>query len=230
MQADSDEPLVQVTNGFIVDAVPNISPTVLRELEELVGGYLGKQLDYFYVAGLLYSRIGTTKPIEKLRMILTVSEKPLPAISDLPIEAQNYLLRKKSRPWTEYEDVRLLAGIHKFGLNGWGSIAQFVGNSRTKAQCCQRWARGLDPRISKINWTPQEDMKLQSLVAQYGQKAWTKIASEFGNRCDAQCRYRFKQLSECRCDFVPAIAPARPKLPSIQSLLSEALGAPRCFI
>ena len=107
-------------------------------------------------------------------------------------------------------------------------MAQFVGNSRTKAQCCQRWSRGLDPKISKIQWTREEDQKLLDLVAQYGQKSWTKIAAEFGNRCDVQCRYRYKQLSahndeeeEEKKEVVAPPVAERIKLPPIQTLLAR---------
>jgi len=28
-------------------------------------------------------------------------------------------------------------------------VASFVGNGRTRAQCAQRWSRGLNPKICK---------------------------------------------------------------------------------
>jgi hypothetical protein len=74
------------------------------------------------------------------------------------------------------------------------SVAAFVGNSRTKSQCCQRWARGLDPNINKTKWTAEQDANLMMLVAVFGDKAWSRISAEIGNRCDIQCRYRYKQL------------------------------------
>ena len=125
---------------------------------------------------------------------MNISEIPLRQICQYPIETQSFLLNKKTRPWSEYEDMRLIAGILRYGLESWGTIANFVGNSRTKAQCCQRWTRGLDPRISKVSWTKEEDEKLMCMISKWGSKKWTKIASEMGNRSDVQCRYRFKQL------------------------------------
>lgn len=218
-------PLVSVGSSYIVKEVGNVSAAVLAKLEDVMAAFLRYEIDAVRACQFFMATIGTSKPIERLSMILSVSERPLPSISNLPLEAQSFLLRKKSRAWSDYEDLRLLAGIHRFGLDGWGSVAQFVGNSRTKAQCCQRWCRGLDPKISKIQWTKEEDHKLLDLVAQYGQKAWTKIAAEFGNRCDVQCRYRYKQLSsttrtEDDDRETGPITLEKVKLPPIQTLFA----------
>jgi hypothetical protein len=90
----------------------------------------------------------------------------------------------------------LLAAIHRFGLQDWQSVSLFVGNGRSKAQCSQRWLRGLDPKISKFQWSEQQDAKLLQLIAVHGEKNWTKVSTDLGNRCDIQCRYRFKQLQK----------------------------------
>jgi hypothetical protein len=98
------------------------------------------------------------------------------------------------RSWTGTEDLRLLAGILRFGTNDWQQISGFVGSGRSKSQCHQRWNRGLDPRIARDTWTPQQDELLMMLVALYGQKCWTQVSCGLGNRCDVQCRYRFNVL------------------------------------
>lgn len=102
--------------------------------------------------------------------------------------------RRKSHCWTSSEDERLLAGVHRYGLDNWSSVAHFVGNERTRSQCSQRWFRGIDPRLSKNLWTREEDNMLISLVSFYGDRAWTKISSKLGNRSDVQCRYHYKQI------------------------------------
>jgi hypothetical protein len=102
--------------------------------------------------------------------------------------------RKKPRPWSMFEDIRLLAGIHRFGLDNWGSVAQFVGTNRTRAQCAQRCVRGLDPRISKDQWSPEDEEHLLLLVREKGTRIWSQIASAMGNRSDVQCRYHFFQM------------------------------------
>lgn len=102
--------------------------------------------------------------------------------------------KKRSHCWTTYEDEKLLAAIHRFGVDNWSSIARFVGNSRTRSQCSQRWFRGLDPRLSKNQWTREEESMLIQLVSTYGDRSWTRVASKLGNRSDVQCRYHYKQI------------------------------------
>ncbi|OHT16504.1 hypothetical protein TRFO_41773 [Tritrichomonas foetus] len=102
--------------------------------------------------------------------------------------------RKKTRTWTNTEDQKLLAGIARYGLDNWQMVAKFLGGGRNKAQCSQRWARCLNPKISKKGWTSEDDKKLKELVELHGEKNWTKIASIFGNRSDVQCRYHYRQL------------------------------------
>jgi hypothetical protein len=101
-----------------------------------------------------------------------------------------------SRPWSTYEEQRLFAAIHRFGVADWCSIAAFVGNSRTKSQCCQRWTRGLDPHIDRAKWTREQDAQLVMLAQVYGDKSWSKISYHLGNRCDLQCRSRYKQIKK----------------------------------
>ena len=85
--------------------------------------------------------------------------------------------RSTAHNWSAAEDDRLLSGIIKFGLFSWQEVAKFVGCGRTKAQCSQRWSRGLDPSIYKGPWTEKDDAKLLNLVDQYGDRSWKKIAS-----------------------------------------------------
>lgn len=107
----------------------------------------------------------------------------------------NTIIKKES--WSEAEDIRLLAGISRFGLGNWSDISKIVGNDRTPAQCSQRWRRGLDPRISKGCWSYEEDVLLFKYVQQYGDKSWSKISSLIiGSRSDSQCKYRFLQINK----------------------------------
>jgi hypothetical protein len=149
--------------------------------------------------------------------------------------------RKRTRSWTDYENQRLLAGIHRFGTDDWLSVATFVGNGRTRSQCSQRWVRGLDPRISKERWSRDEEEMLDRLVVKYGTKSWTKIASEIGNRSDVQCRYHFNQMKQGETGRTivassslpiglllnpgktesPKPEGTRPALPSIQEFLDQ---------
>ena len=149
---------------------------------------------------------GTSQPIERLHDILSVGNDPIPFNGDAEVEEAN--IRKKSRTWTTYEDDRLIAGIYRYGIDNWTSISRFVGNGRTRSQCSQRWQRGLDPHLSKDQWSVQEEAFLLQLVAYYGEKSWTQIASKMGNRSDVQCRYRYKQMQKDRNLHARSIATA----------------------
>jgi hypothetical protein len=156
--------------------------------------YLARLISYHDCISYLGPILGTTQPIDRLEAILCTPQSPLPPFGYGP--PWTHASSSKTRPWSSYEDQRLLAGIHRFGFVSWDAIAQFVGNGRTKAQCSQRWSRGLDPKICKEHWDNEQDEKLIELVARYGEKSWTSIAIEIGNRCDVQCRYRYKQLEK----------------------------------
>jgi hypothetical protein len=108
--------------------------------------------------------------------------------------------RSKRRDWVHEEDVRLLAGILRYGLKDWSSVAGFVGNGRVRSQCSQRWIRGLDPSISRKKWTEEEDVMLKELVMKHGAKNWTKISKSMPGRNDIQCRYRHILLSKGKKD------------------------------
>ena len=104
--------------------------------------------------------------------------------------------RRKTRTWSSFEDQRLIAAVSRFGLDNWSHVASFVGNGRTRAQCAQRWNRGLDPRISRDHWSPEEEQKLLILIENKNGKGWTHIANEMGNRSDVQCRYHYLQMKK----------------------------------
>jgi hypothetical protein len=224
---------VAVIRTHILEAAPDLSPSTSGEMDELINNYISAKIDYPTAVQRSTELIGSSKPMDKLRAILTVSDQPLRSSIVPRITIPNCPIRKKNELWSDYEDTRLLAGIHKFGLGNWGSIARFVGNNRTKAQSCQRWCRGLDPRISKAAWTAQEDEKLRTLVERFGQKSWTRIAMEFRNRSDVQCRYRFNHLLQMLPETQPGTESveetgdaeqgqrrrARTLLPSIHSLI-----------
>lgn len=104
--------------------------------------------------------------------------------------------RKKTRPWMPEEDKRLYSGILKYGVENWTLVSNFVGNGRNRAQCSQRYSRGLNPRLSKSTWTHEENLKLIGLVQRYGDKSWTRVAQQMGTRSDVQCRYHYAHLQK----------------------------------
>ncbi|KAH0787243.1 Myb-like DNA-binding domain containing protein [Histomonas meleagridis] len=169
-----------------------LTPEKHEILENAFEDFITGKRNIFETSAIFQLNIGTTKPLDRIVAILQTSYTPIP---NFPLLYESPTsLRKKTRSWTEYEDQRLLAGIHRYGLDNWLSVSAFVGNGRTRAQCSQRWVRGLDPRISKDRWTEEDEKLLLSLVKKYGSKYWTRIAQEMGNRSDVQCRYHYQQL------------------------------------
>ena len=204
-EAPSFRPLLAVGAQYIREAAPKITDADMETAKEVLENFLDSKISYEEATETYKKLLGTILPLEKIYAVLKVDEKPLPPPEDNGNFANitfsfNNATRKKTHPWSEIEDQRLLHAIHKHGLDNWAAVSAFVGNARTRAQCSQRWFRGLDPRISKVLWTPEEDAKLIELVEKYGDRSWTKIASEIGNRSDAQCRYHYKQLNKDKED------------------------------
>lgn len=107
-------------------------------------------------------------------------------------------IRAKPRIWSHEEDNKLKEAVELYGIGAWAKIASYVGNGRTKAQCTQRWARGINPAISKNPWSKEDDIKLISLIKDPRKISWAYVASYFPDRCDVQCRYRYKLLLKKR--------------------------------
>lgn len=139
--------------------------------------------------------------LNKLQRILTIENEPLPPPEILGNFSQKHMnrsfsggCRKKSSPWTELEDLRLVAAIFRFGAKDWRQIAEFVGNDRSSSQCNQRWCRAIDPNISHSPWSQEEDQQLLRAVEVLGNKNWCQVAKIIDRRTDLQCRYRYQQL------------------------------------
>ena len=189
--------LVEVGLSYVEGIFPNIDTTLYDQLGQVLEAFLRGSMSYEFAQQFFLSILGRVDPLTHIKDIAQLPDEPIPSTEgdevDSGDESHN---RKKTRTWTAYEDQRLIAGIYRFGLDNWSQVAQFVGNNRTRAQCSQRWSRGLNPRICKKHWSPEEDAQLIHLVRTYGEKAWTKIASCLGNRSDVQCRYHYRQITK----------------------------------
>lgn len=188
-------PLLDIAMSYVKAVSPSFEDENAKEEIRLAfSDYLSNNTGAEHVAHLLKQYISSTNPLERIEAILNTPETPLKnEIGEINIETLSNM-RKKTRPWSQTEDTRLLAGVHRYGLDNWILVAKFVGNCRTRAQCAQRWFRGLDPRICKEQWSPEEELKLLNLLRSNKNKGWTNIASGMGNRSDVQCRYHFLQM------------------------------------
>ncbi|OHS99147.1 Myb-like DNA-binding domain containing protein [Tritrichomonas foetus] len=184
-------------------AARDVSEENKEEAYQTLLELLRQNISYDHAIERCKRLIASVEPAEKIITIFKTSEKPIPN----PIRKSEKSVknrRRKSHSWSNYEDQRLVAGIYRYGINNWGNVADFVGNGRTKAQCSQRWHRGIDPSICKGPWTVDEENLLIELLHQYGYKSWKTIAQLIDNRSDVQCRYHFGQMKKGKLSDIHA--------------------------
>lgn len=94
--------------------------------------------------------------------------------------------------WTFDEDKRLREAVEVYEGKNWKKIASTAfGGEKTDVQCLHRWQKVLRPGLVKGPWTRDEDMMVVNLVAKYGLKKWSLIASHLKGRLGKQCRERW---------------------------------------
>jgi hypothetical protein len=175
---------------------------------ETLRSFIAREIDFETASAIFQSKFDTIAPVQRIHAILTVPDEPLPSSGSY----QGDGFRQSTHPWTTTEDIRLLAGLHKFGGDNWSAIAKFVGSNRSRSQCSQRWQRGLEPHISRCQWTQEEEKTLIDLVAKHGLKSWVAIARGMGNRSDVQCRYHYSKLQR-DAKFSRPNPPPLPEIP-----------------
>lgn len=220
MNENQPSPLILVAQSYIIENCSSIDQAQQDSALAIIEKYINGFIHYDEACKEIQQYISSTIPLEKIHSILTVNEEPLPPIDQSSIDqdqlSSSSLSRKrKLNLWDQMEDIRLLAGIHRYGLENWLAVSKFVGHSRTRSQCSQRWNRGLDPHLKKCRWTTEEEEKLQELIQKHGVKAWTQIAQKLGNRSDVQCRYHYNQMMKARSNSTPPpIVPLTSPLPT----------------
>jgi hypothetical protein len=193
--------LLDLGVSCIINSAPQVTSTELDELRTALSQFLDSSITAAECRAHFLRIIQHDTPLSYVQDILNLPPEPLVFRGDnVPDDRQILSGRKRTRSWSNDEDQRLLGGIVRYGLDNWPAVAKFVGAGRNRAQCSQRWSRGLNPRISKRGWTPEEEQHLVALVAQYGRQNWAKIASILGNRSDVQCRYHFGQVESRHAD------------------------------
>jgi hypothetical protein len=145
-----------------------------------------------------------------------------PANSDPVVELHpNTSATRASRRWTQEEDAKLTSAVAntrkkkrgKEYKSDWVEIsAQIPG--RTRTQCHDRWHKSLEPSINRPNiypnmrttrasryWTPEEDAKLTSAVANTRKQKegkeyksdWVAISTQVPGRTRNQCYDRWQR-------------------------------------
>jgi hypothetical protein len=136
---------------------------------------------------------GSSAPIDGLLPADQLAGLELLLKSHVPAPSNLLGLRKRPAHWLPDEDERLNNAVKVHGTENWAAVARAVA-TRTRAQCAQRWHRGLNPTIDKSTWSFEEEQRLIDAVLTYGTKAWTRVAAALGNRSDVQCRWRYRFL------------------------------------
>lgn len=198
MSRPTSSPLIDVAMSFCTEVAGELTQIDVALLRASFDAYINRKAPRGDIAALLLKTIDTTGPLDHLDEILASADEPIPEVPELPsnVGEDGTKVRRKTRSWNTHEDHRLIYAVHLHGLENWTQVAQFVGGGRTRSMCSQRWIRVLDPRVSKTQWTPEEEQKLVKLVSIYGEKSWMRVATELGNRSDVQCRYRYMQLQK----------------------------------
>jgi hypothetical protein len=177
---------------YTLDERPSLTESECAEVRLLAARYIDGSLPHEKASRICQHKFNSRTALEKLREIIEACDDPLPS----PPEQAQKGQRRRTQPWTQPEDTRLLSAIWRFGYENWSAIARFVGNGRTRSQCSQRWQRSLDPRISRSPWTSEEDIRLLQAVSQHGEKSWARVSVEIGSRSDVQCRYHYIQIQK----------------------------------
>ena len=100
--------------------------------------------------------------------------------------------------WTREEDEIILRFVAENGDKDWAKLALLL-RGRTGKQCRERFKNHLDPNVSKLTWTEEEDNRLIDLHNKYG-NAWTKIATFFEGRTDNCIKNRWNSTLKKRLE------------------------------
>jgi hypothetical protein len=201
MDAPDSGELASAASDPTVAPVPDTASAV----PAILSAFIREQITFAEAAARIEALIGGAdafrQPTGAIQMLLPQDRPAIPGS------------RRKANRWTPEEDERLASAVHALGTEDWPAVARAVGGGRTRFQCAQRWNRGLDPRLSKGNWTQEEEQALLTAVEVHGTKAWTRIAGALGARSDVQCRFRYRFLCKKAKQAGTPVQPISPPFP-----------------
>ena len=171
--------------------IRNVAVECQQAVRTVLYGFITKQFSYENALDKCKGACGPSDPISSLKSMMDEYGSHNPSYyKNSNSKSKNFTF------WSSTEDIRLITGIHKFGLNNFKAVSSYVGSGRTRSQCTQRWNRSLCPLINKSQWSQEEDSLLISSVQQFGDHSWTKVSNVLVGRTDVQCRYRYQLISK----------------------------------
>ncbi|CAL1701678.1 unnamed protein product [Somion occarium] len=139
----------------------------ISQVKDLVDGHKEGEVDWVDVA----SKLGTNRT---------------------PVDCLRHAITRRTHAWTPESDRRLIEAIQIYGTVSWLQVARMVSEDATATQCQSRYMRTLDPTISRLPWSNDEDERLRSAVGVYG-TAWSEVCEFIPNRSSEQCRERWQE-------------------------------------
>lgn len=97
----------------------------------------------------------------------------------------------KNTKWSKEEDDLFKSLMKNEPKPDWNELVSYFPG-KTAIQIEERWEKVIDPALIKGSWTPEEDEKIISFVAEFGLKNWTKLAELLPGRIGKQCRERWR--------------------------------------
>lgn len=214
-----------------------LGPDLQQHLVMITSQFFEGSISYDDALSVFLSMTNDASLLEKVNQLIHIEDKPqAPEFQEQPKYGQQKL-KRKSYPWSDGEDLRLLAAVIRFGARDWKLIADFVGGNRNSSQCNQRWCRALDPAINHNQWSPEEDLKLIHAVEALGKTSWSQVAKIIVGRTDLQCRYRHIQIEksgkgsgfESATEDYSENSPKNPRRPSFDLEDSEETSEYSCL-
>ena len=106
--------------------------------------------------------------------------------------------QRKCQRWTEEEDKILKETVARYGiLNGLSIAERKLG--KTHRQCRERWENYVDPDISDLPFTAEEDKIIIQKYKEFGNN-WVKISKYLSKRSTNQVRGRFNNCLKKRLE------------------------------
>jgi len=188
-------PLLEVGISMLKGRNPYATEPEISEMSQALRKFINGEISFSKIQEYFIGKKYDYSQLEKIKVILAISNAPWRSIEKPKKLLMKSRMNRSKVYWDEASDLRLLAAIHKYGLDDWYSVAQFVGSPMTCVDCSQRWFRRLDPRISTELMNENEDKKLQGLAECFN-KDWRRVSQEMGNRTETQCRFRYNLISK----------------------------------